>query len=106
MTYEIAQAVGVDLTYGWLIAQVTSGGPADEANLQGGTQQVTVAGENVMIGGDIVIALNGVRITGIDDLSTYLEENTLSDQTIDLTIIRNNRSSTLQLKLGTRPMST
>jgi S1-C subfamily serine protease len=59
-----------------------------------------------MIGGDIVIALNGVRITGIDDLSTYLEENTLPNQTIDVTIIRNNQSSTLQLKLGTRPTTT
>jgi S1-C subfamily serine protease len=106
MTYEIAQAMDVNVTYGWLISQVTSGGPADEANLQGGTQQVTVAGENVMIGGDIVIALNGVRITGIDDLSTYLEENTLPNQTIDVTIIRNNQSSTLQLKLGTRPTTT
>jgi S1-C subfamily serine protease len=106
MTYEIAQRMGVDVTYGWLIAQVTSGGPADEASLQGGTQQVTVAGETIMIGGDIVIALNGVRITGIDDLSTYLEENTLPNQTIDVTIIRNNQSSTLQLKLGTRPTTT
>jgi len=106
MTYEIAQAMGVDVTYGWLIAQVTSGGPADEANLQGGTQQVTVAGENVMIGGDIVIALNGVRITGIDNLSTYLEENTLPDQTIDVTIIRNGQTLTLQLKLGARPPPT
>jgi S1-C subfamily serine protease len=106
MTYEIAQTMGVDVTYGWLIAQVTSGGPADDAGLQGGTQQATVAGETVMIGGDIVIALNGVRITGIDDLSTYLEENTSPNQTINVTIIRNNQSLTVQLKLGTRPTST
>jgi S1-C subfamily serine protease len=106
MAYEIAQRMGVDVTYGWLIAQVTSGGPADDAGLQGGTRQATVAGENVMIGGDIVIALNGERITGIDGLSTYLEENTLPNQTIDVTIIRNNQSLTVQLKLGTRPTST
>ena len=106
MTYEIAEKMGVDVTYGWLIAQVTSGGPADEANLQGGTQQVTVAGNAVIIGGDIVIALNGVRITGIDDLSTYLEENTLPNQTIDVTIIRNNQSLTVQLTIGIRPTST
>ena len=106
MTYEIAEKMGVDVTYGWLIAQITSGGPADEANLQGGTQQVTVAGNAVIIGGDIVIALNGVRITGIDDLSTYLEENTLPNQTIDVTIIRNNQSSTVQLTIGKRPTST
>jgi S1-C subfamily serine protease len=102
MTYEIAQAMGANVTYGWLIAQVTSGGPADEAGLQGGTQQATIAGQTVMIGGDIVVALNGTRITGIDDLSTFLEEHTLPDQTINVTIIRNGQSLTVQLKLGTR----
>jgi S1-C subfamily serine protease len=106
MTYEIAKAMGVDVTYGWLIVQVTSGGPADQAKLQGGTQQVTVAGETVTIGGDIIIALNGTRIKGIDDLSTFLEEHTLPDQTIDVTIIRNGQAMTLPLKLGTRPLPT
>ena len=103
MTYEVARSMGVDVTYGWLISQVTSGGPADDAGLKGDNQQVTVAGETVIIGGDIVTALNGVRITGIDDLSTFLEENTSPDQTIYLTIVRNNQSITIQLKLGTRP---
>jgi S1-C subfamily serine protease len=106
MTYEISKAMGVDITYGWLIGQVTSGGPADQAKLQGGTQQVTVAAETVTIGGDIIIALNGTRIKGIDDLSAFLEEHTLPDQTIDVTIIRNGQAMTLPLKLGTRPLPT
>jgi S1-C subfamily serine protease len=103
MTYEIAETMGTDVTYGWLIAQVTSGGPADQAGLRGGTQQVTVAGQSVIIGGDIIIAINGARIRGIDDLSTFLEENTLPDQTIDVTIVRDGQTITLTLKLGVRP---
>ena len=106
MTYEIAEAMGVDVTYGWLIVQVTSGGPADEANLQGGTRQIAVAGEPVVIGGDIIIALNGTRIKGIDDLSTFLEENTLPGQTVNVTIIRNGQTMTIPLTLGTRPAPT
>jgi S1-C subfamily serine protease len=106
MTYEIAKAMGVNVTYGWLIAQVTSGGPAAEAGLHGGTTQVTVAGQSVTIGGDIIIAISGARITGIDDLSTFLEENTLPDQTINVTIVRNGQTMTLSLKLGTRPAAT
>ena len=106
MTYEIANAMGVDVTYGWLVVQVASGGPADDAGLQGGTSQVTVAGETVTVGGDIVIALDGARIKGIDELSTFLEENTSPDQTIDVTIIRNGETMTLQLTLGTRPSPT
>jgi len=105
MTYEIAEAVGVDVTYGWLIATVTSGGPADEAGLQGGTQRVLVAGDYVTVGGDIIIAINGTRIRGLDDLSTYLEEYTLPNQTINVTIVRNNETVIIPVGLGTRPTS-
>jgi S1-C subfamily serine protease len=103
MTYEIAKATGADVTYGWLIAQVTSGGPADKAGLKGGTQQIAVAGASVTIGGDILIAINGTRITNMDDLSTYLEENTLPSQTINVTIVRSSQAMTLAVELGTRP---
>jgi S1-C subfamily serine protease len=106
MTYEIAKTMNVNETYGWLIAQVASGGPADDAGLQGGTRQVTVDGQSIIIGGDIIIALSGTRITGTDDLSTFLEEHTLPGQTINVTIIRNGQEMTLPLKVGTRPPPT
>jgi S1-C subfamily serine protease len=106
MTYELAQTMNVNVTYGWLIAQVASGGQAEEAGLQGGTQQATVAGQTVTIGGDIIIALSGTRITGTDELSTFLEEYTLPGQTIDVTIIRDGQNMTLQLTIGTRPPPT
>lgn len=103
MTCEIAVAMDTNFTYGWLIVQVVDGGPADEADLQGGTQQILVAGEQVTIGGDIIIAINETRITNIDDLSTYLEEYTLPGQTINVTIVRNNQTITFSVELGTRP---
>ena len=103
MTYEIANATGANVTYGWLIAQVTSGGPADKAGLRGGTKQVRVAGEYVTIGGDIIIAINGARITSMDDLSTYLEEYALPSQTINVTIARNDETMTVAVELGARP---
>jgi 2-alkenal reductase len=106
MTYDIAKEIDVNVTYGWLIAQVTSGGPANNAGLKGGAQQVTVDGQTVIIGGDIIIAFNGVRIRGTDDLSTYLEEHTLPGQTINVTIVRNGQDMTIQLTLGTRPPPT
>jgi S1-C subfamily serine protease len=106
MTYELAQTMNVNVTYGWLIAQVASGGPADEASLQGGTRQATVAGQTVTIGGDIIIAFSGTRITGTDELSTFLEERTLPGQTIDVTINRDVQTMTLQLTVGTRPPPT
>jgi len=106
MTYEIAEEVGTDVTYGWLVDQVTSGGPADKAGLQGGTEQVRVGEELVVVGGDIIIAINGTRITSIDDLSAYLEEYTLPEQAIDLTIVRNNETTIVSLELESRPPTT
>ena len=103
MTYEIAAEMGTDVTYGWLIAQVTSGGPADKAGLQAGTQQIEIAENLVTIGGDIVIAVNGTRITSIDDLSAYLEEYTLPGQTVNLKIVRDNETTIIPLELERRP---
>lgn len=103
MTYEIAKIMGVDVTYGWLIAQVASAGPAAEAGLRGGTRIVSVAGESVTIGGDIIVAINGTRIRGIDDLSTFLEEYTLPGETINVIIVRGSQTLTVPLKLAARP---
>jgi S1-C subfamily serine protease len=99
MTYEIAQVMGTNMTYGWLIATASS-----QTGLKGGTSQVVVAGERVTIGGDIIIAINGTRITNIDDLSTYLEDYTLPGQTINVAIVRDNYIMILAIKLGTRPL--
>jgi S1-C subfamily serine protease len=106
MTYEIAQAMNVNVTYGWLLAQITSGGPADKAELHGGTMSVLVAGETTIIGGDIIIAINGIRITNTDALSTYLEENTMPNQTINVEIVRDSETLTLTVTLGTRSAPT
>jgi S1-C subfamily serine protease len=106
MTYEIAKAMNVNVTYGWLIAQVTSGGPADKAGLQGGTKQVLVAGKYVTIGGDIITAINGAAITNMDDLSTYLEEYTSPGQTISVVFVRNNEILALSVTLEARPPPT
>jgi len=95
MTFEMAQTMNTNVTYGVLIAQVTSGGPADKASLQKD---------------DIIIAINAtsiaMRIRSMDDLSTFLEEYTLPLQTVNVTIVRNNQTMILPVELGTRPPPT
>jgi len=103
MSYEIAAAMGTEVTYGWLIVQVVKGGPADRAGLRGGTHQALVMGRWITIGGDIIIAIDEKRITDIDDLSAYLEEHTLPGQLINVTIVRNNQEMSLTVELGARP---
>ena len=106
MSYDIANQIGVNVTYGVLIQSVTTGGPATNAGLKAGTTQVSVDGNVIVSGGDIITAINGSRIRNGNDLSSYLEEKTLPGQTISLTIIRNNQSMSVSVVLGARPAPT
>jgi len=103
MTYTIAQSLGVNVTYGWLITQITDGGAAAQAGLQGGNQQVRVNDVWVMIGGDIIITVDGTRIINGDSFMSYLEEYTTSYQTISVTIVRNHQLLDIPVVLKQRP---
>lgn len=103
MTYAIAQTLGVDVTYGWLITQVTDGGAAAQAELQGGNEQVRVIDEWVIIGGDIILAVDGTRIINGDTFMSYLEEHTKPNQTITVTVLRNNQTQDIPVILKQRP---
>jgi S1-C subfamily serine protease len=95
MTFEIAQAMGTNVTYGWLVLDA-----AESTGLRGSQIQAVVAGSTMRIGGDIVTGIDGVRITNSDGLLAYLEEYTLPGQTVDLTVVRNNEVITVQATLG------
>ncbi|MBO3800557.1 MAG: trypsin-like peptidase domain-containing protein [Candidatus Brockarchaeota archaeon] len=103
MTYELAQAMGVDTTYGWLITSVTLNGPAAKAGLRGGNKYVTIKGTRILVGGDIIIGVNGVKVSSGDDLFSYLEEYTSPGQTITLTIVRNRQVMDVPVTLEARP---
>lgn len=103
MSYALAQAMGVNVTYGWLIAQITSGGAADNAGLKGGNQRVQIDGQLATIGGDIIIAVDGTRIVSGDSLMSYLEENTHPKQVITATIVRGTQHLNISMELGMRP---
>jgi S1-C subfamily serine protease len=103
MDEYIAQAMNTNITYGVMITEIDLFGPAYYAGLQAGTQDVTILGSTVTIGGDIIIAINGTRIIGGDQLLAFLEQYTLPNQNINLTILRNNQTTTLSLTIGTQP---
>ncbi|XHH09140.1 MAG: S1C family serine protease [Candidatus Bathyarchaeia archaeon] len=90
MSYNSAQQTGSSVTYGWRIALIVSGGPSD------GKLEV----------GDVIVALNDVKIKNNDDLASYLEENTLPDQTVEITVMRNNVNTKVTIELGQRPAPT
>ena len=103
MNYQLARLQNTNYTYGVLIENLTSGGPAQMAGLRAGTQQATVDGSNYMIGGDIIVSMNGTKIINTDALSTYLAQFCLPGETIVMHVIRGGQLMTVDLLLGTRP---
>ena len=103
MNYQFAQLQKTNYTYGVLIENLTSGGPADKAGLKGGTQTASLGGTTYLIGGDVIISVNGTKIVNTDALASYLAEYATAGQTVALHIVRNGQVMTVDLVLGTRP---
>ena len=95
MNYQIAQTMGTSVTYGWLVESVSSSN-----GLKGGNSQASILGSRVIIGGDIITAINGARITNTDDLLSYLEQHTLPGQTVNFTVVRTGQIQTVQVTIG------
>jgi len=100
VNYQLAQLVGSNATYGVLVAKTTLGGPADKAGLRGGQQIVTIEGQQHVIGGDVIVSINGSRIVNYDALLTYLERYTLPGETIEVGVIRSGTYLQVQVTLG------
>ena len=88
MNYQLAQQQKTNYTYGVLIENLSSGGPAQKAGLQAG---------------DLIISMNGTKIVNTDALSSYLAEYCLPGQALVLHVVRGGQVMTLNLVLGTRP---
>jgi S1-C subfamily serine protease len=62
-----------------------------------------VRGVDLFVGGDIVIAVNGVAVRDLDQLLAYLVENTSPGDVVTLTVIRGEESLDFAVELGIRP---
>jgi len=104
MTPSVAEAMNLDKnTKGTLVVQITEGGPAEAAGLQGGDEIVTIAGIPVDIGGDIIIGINGRSMHTFYDLRFYVSRTNVPGDIITLTVIRDGETVDIDLTLGVRP---
>ncbi|MBC7249807.1 MAG: trypsin-like peptidase domain-containing protein [Anaerolineae bacterium] len=103
ITPGLAQALDLPVERGLLIAQIYRDSPAHKAGLRGGTRQVRVGNYRVMIGGDIITAINGVAVDSMDSLTVYLESKTAVGDTVELSVIREGQPLTVRVKLAARP---
>jgi len=101
-SYLISQALGLPLTYGVLVQNVAAGSPAYHAGLSGGSFKVTIAGSDIVGGGDLIISIDGRPIVTIDDLTSMLDAY-LPGQTVSITVLRGGENVVLQAALAARP---
>jgi serine protease Do len=104
MVPDLATAMNLKSTQrGALVGKVTAGGPAEKAGLHGSDQQTTINGENVNVGGDVIIAIDGQPMKNFDDIVAYLARATTVGQTVTLTILRDGQQQDVKVTLEARP---
>lgn len=101
---QLAEAMNLDTTQrGILVNEVTPGGPAAQAGLRGSSRNATIDGVQVPVGGDVITAINGKAVKGMDDLISYLGSQTRPGDKVTLSILRDGKSIEIPVTLGTRP---
>ncbi|HVN94352.1 MAG TPA: trypsin-like peptidase domain-containing protein [Terracidiphilus sp.] len=96
---DLASQMGLAADSGVLIQRVLPGGAAERAGLRGGTEQAYVGNQPIMIGGDLIIAIDGQQVTDPEDISALMDKHQAGD-TVSVTIVRGKKQMTLKLILG------
>jgi S1-C subfamily serine protease len=99
----LAERYRLPIDYGVLVSEVMPNSPASKAGLRGGNRAVEVRGSDVLLGGDIIVAIDGNKVQDFEAMVGYLVANTSPGDTIELTIYREQEQLTLAVVLEARP---
>jgi S1-C subfamily serine protease len=103
LTAEIATEMGLEPTQqGILIAQVAGASPADKAGLRGSYKSARIGGERVLLGGDVIIAIEDETIASLADIEQALIAAKPGD-TVMLSILRDGKEQKVKITLEKRP---
>jgi len=95
----LADEIGLPADYGLLIIQVTPGGSADQAGLHAGTERAYLGNTPIMLGGDLIVAIDDQKVQDEDDLSQMMNNHRAGD-TVKITIFRNKKKLDVSVALG------
>jgi len=96
---DIAEQIGLPADYGILIERVLPGGAAEKAGMHGGTQRLYQGNTPVMLGGDLIVEMDGKEIQTPQDLSAALNVHRAGD-TATVTVFRGQKRMTFKVVLG------
>jgi S1-C subfamily serine protease len=95
----------VPVEAGLLVSEVAPGGPADEAGIRGGDRAMRAGRYQLLLGGDIITAINGKPVGDFQELTVYLETQTKVGDSVQVAIVRDGQEQTLAVTLGEQPRS-
>jgi len=103
ITPAVARALNLPTKEGVMVAQVSPNGPAARAGLRGSQRRMRVGNYMVAVGGDILVALDGKKITSVDDLTAYLDDKKKPGDELRVELLRDGKSTTVAIRLGELP---
>jgi S1-C subfamily serine protease len=101
---QLARKLDLDTTFGGLVSEVVSGGPAEEAGIEAGDEKLRFQAAQYQTGGDVILQVEGEDIVTPDDLAEVVSAHRPGDE-VTVTILRDNERQSIELKLGKRPDS-
>jgi S1-C subfamily serine protease len=96
---DYADALSLPSAGGLLIQDVDPGSAAARAGLRGGKQEVQIGNAQVVVGGDLIMSIDGQPVDRDDAISRALARKRTGD-ILELTIFRNGRTTNVRVKLG------
>jgi S1-C subfamily serine protease len=91
--------MGLAVDSGVLVQQVVRGGAAERAGIRGGNQQAYVGNTPILLGGDLIVAVDGQEVADPQDINGLMDKHQAGD-TISVTLYRGKKQMTLKLILG------
>ena len=99
-------AIAMDLpddTRGALIIAVGSDTAASRGGLRASDRLTVINGAEAPVGGDIIVAIDGTPIQGMDDVIAYVVERTQPGDTVEFIVLRNGEEVSVTITMGKRP---
>jgi S1-C subfamily serine protease len=93
----------VSVDEGVLVVEVVPGSPAAAAGIRGGDREVQIGNARVLVGGDVITAINGQPVATSQELTVYLESETQVGDTVEVTLMRGRQEMTVSVTLAERP---
>jgi S1-C subfamily serine protease len=99
ITPELAQQMGFASDFGLLVLQVAPGGAADRAGLRGGTERAYIGNSAIMLGGDLIIAIDGEKVEDQQDYAQVMNNHRAGD-TVRISFYRGKKKMEVSVTLG------